>query len=171
MYRIRWWALILLAAIAAAIGAGITLWTITAGHYPWHVSPWVAQLLVWLGVYLLLCGWAVRQMQRGKRTAVPMNQHIALRILLLAQASAILGALVVGYFGGQLIVMVSVLEIGARARTLWPSLIAVGCALVLVIASLITQHWCSIRGDGEDPNATSGRKLPKLSSPPNVDPA
>lgn len=168
MIRIRWWALILVALVAAGFAALLTLWVVKSGHNPWHVSPWVTQILLLLSIYLVLSGWAVRQMQKGKATVITMNQQLALRVLLLAQASAILGAIVAGFFAGQLTTVLYLLEVGAKARTIGADIFAVICGLILVVSGLLTQHWCSIRGDGDDKESAKKAGFRKLSAPPNA---
>ncbi|WP_233549653.1 DUF3180 domain-containing protein [Cellulomonas rhizosphaerae] len=134
-----------LLAIALGIGA-ITWWLLTSirdrgatlPDVSWLVGP--VELLI-AGVVLSM-GWAVRQFLRGKRpTLDPIR---AARTAVLAKAAAYTGALLVGWYGGQLVIWLGELDLPAGGERAWASGAAAAGALALAIVGLVVEGFCRI---------------------------
>ncbi|RHA43602.1 DUF3180 domain-containing protein [Cellulomonas rhizosphaerae] len=142
MSRTHWRHLL---AIALGIGA-ITWWLLTSirdrgatlPDVSWLVGP--VELLI-AGVVLSM-GWAVRQFLRGKRpTLDPIR---AARTAVLAKAAAYTGALLVGWYGGQLVIWLGELDLPAGGERAWASGAAAAGALALAIVGLVVEGFCRI---------------------------
>jgi len=120
-----------------------------------RVGQPIVGLPVSLGVTLVLIGfvipglaWPVRQVTRGSaspdvtRTAAGVNPFYAMRVVLLAKAGSLTGAVLMGAGVG---VGVFVLT---RAVIIWPTVVSSAIAtlggVVLVVGSLLAEHWCQI---------------------------
>ncbi|WP_136518434.1 MULTISPECIES: DUF3180 domain-containing protein [Cellulomonas] len=135
--------LVLLAAAATAVTWSIMRVTVGRGASQPPEVPWlvVAVELVIAGVVLAL-GWAVRQYQQGKRPT--LNPLRAARTAVLAKASCYTGALLVGWYGGQALSLLTDSDVpGNPARAAAAGLAALG-ALVLAVVGLVVEHFCRI---------------------------
>ena len=131
--------------IAAFVG--LDLW-IRNGGVPFlvHDLSFVAPLV--LAVVILWLAWGVRRFQQGKRN---VNALTAARIAILAQGGSRAGAVLTGAGAALLLAY-------QRAETL-PILaigLATGAAVVLVVASLVAEKWCSV--DRPEPDAAPSPK-------------
>jgi len=98
--------------------------------------------LALIAVVLVALAWPVRRAAKGERRIDPF---FATRVVVLAKASALAGALLAGVATGILVYLLSraVVPLGS-------TLIAgatVVAALVLVVAALVVEHWCSLPPD------------------------
>lgn len=105
-------------------------------------------LLVLLGIALVAFALPIRRATAGADQA-PIDPFRAVRIAMLAKASALVGAGVAGVAGGLLSFLLT--------RPVAPSLGSTGAVvaaivggLVLVAASLVAEHLCTIRKDDDD---------------------
>ena len=99
----------------------------------------LAVALVLIAAVVLAMAWPVRSAASGEKAIDPF---FATRVVVLAKASALGGALLAGSAAGIVIYLMSraVVPLGS-------TLIAgatVAAAGVLVIASLVAEHWCSL---------------------------
>jgi len=108
-----------------------------------------ATLLI-VGIVLLALARPIRRSTLG-RTAGRVDPFRATRVVLLAKASALAGALLTGITGGVLAFVL--------ARPVLPGASSVGLAVagtvgavVLLVAGLVAEHWCTVPpDDGDDP--------------------
>jgi Protein of unknown function (DUF3180) len=109
---------------------------------------WVSSiLLVLMAVLVLSAGLPVRRFLRGEATK-PLSPIRAARTLVLAQAAALTGAGVFGYYAGQLVLVVPELDIVSYQGLLWRLGAIIVGGLLLAAAGLATQRMCRIdRGD------------------------
>lgn len=145
------------ALLGAAVAGGAIAWLVqvalASGGAPSFVPPatlWT--VLVVVAVALLLLGRPVRRLVRGraKRRVDPL---FAMRVLVLAKASSLIGALLVGF--GVVLLVYAVSRTGSIATAgFWPAVLTTAAALVLGIAGLIVEQWCRIppqdRSDAAD---------------------
>ncbi|MDO5502901.1 MAG: DUF3180 domain-containing protein [Actinomycetia bacterium] len=142
--------------LSVLIGAGVLAALI------WHFVTRTGRLLQapsWLTVAVVLVlaalvlwsGWQVRAYQRGdlKKHFSPLR---AARTLALAQASALTGAAIAGWFIGHLAILLPDRDLTPYARQIIPLLVVIGAAVVLTVAGLITQHWCRLPEDHDPPS-------------------
>jgi len=104
------------------------------------VSLTVALALI--AVLLVAIAWPVRSAAKGERRIDPF---FATRVVVLAKASALAGALLAGAAAGILFYLLSraVVPLGS-SLTAGASLVA---AMSLVTAALVAEHWCSLPPD------------------------
>jgi hypothetical protein len=117
-----------------------------------HPPAWLTAVVVLvLAALVLWGGWQVRAYQQG-RSRRPLSGLRAARILGLAQAGALTGAAVAGWFLGHLAVLIPDRDLTPYGRQIVPLLVLIGSGLLLAIAGLVAQHWCRLPTDrGEDP--------------------
>jgi len=144
--------------IAAAIGlvAGFLIdQVLTATAQPTFTpSLMLPVLLVLLSVALVALALPIRRATAGADGAQGVQRRRvdpfhAVRIVMLARASSIVGALLTGVGGGLLLFLLT--------RPVSPSLGSTGAVLasaaggvVLVIAGLVAEHLCTLRKDDDD---------------------
>lgn len=104
-------------------------------------------LLVIAAVVVAL-GWPIRQVLRGHRTA-RLDPFRAMRVVLLAKASVLMGALLGGASLGVIAHLLSrpVLPAGSDVGSTVFSVVA---ALAAVAAGLIVEQWCRIPPESDD---------------------
>lgn len=102
----------------------------------------LAVALVLIGVVVLALAWPVRRAAHGERRIDPFY---ATRVVVLAKASALAGALLAGAAAGILIYLLS------RAVVPLGSTLAAGgtliAAVLLVVAALVAEHLCALPPD------------------------
>ncbi|MBF4617455.1 DUF3180 domain-containing protein [Clavibacter sp. VKM Ac-2873] len=106
-----------------------------------------ATLLI-VGIVLLALARPIRRSTLG-RTPGRVDPFRATRVVLLAKASALAGALLTGITGGVLAFVL--------ARPVLPGASSVGLAVagtvgavVLLVAGLVAEHWCTVPPDDGD---------------------
>ena len=119
-------------------------------------TSWAALIvLVFMACGVFFAGLPVRRFLRGqaKKSLNPMR---AMRTLVLAQAAALTGALVAGWYLAQALVLLPDFDIDSRrALVLRFSALSAG-GLLLAVAGLLTQGMCRVGkgGSGDDADDT-----------------
>lgn len=151
--RIRLVAL-LAVGVAALSYPGLRIWTGRGNELP--PTSWVSVVvLVFMASGVFVAGLPVRRFLRGQARK-PFNPLRAMRILVLAQASALTGALVTGWYLAQVLVLSPDLDIASR-RGLALRLAALALGGVLMsVAGLLTQAMCRV--DTSDKDGGNGAK-------------
>ena len=140
---------LLLAALLTTVVAWLGLrWLAPGGHVP---SPgWVGLVaMLFLGGGLLVAGWQVRKVRDGSGDGrlTPLR---AARTLVLGQAAALTGAVLVGWYAANLLVLLPDSDVESqRTRA---ALFAVHALVAggLSAAGMVVQWWCRIRPRDED---------------------
>lgn len=151
MSATRWTTLLAVAIVMAAL-TWLGAWTFVrnGGNVPevgWLVLP--VELLIAAVVFVL--GWTVRQYQHGRRPN--LNPLRAARTAVLAKAACYTGALLLGWYGGQGLYLVSDLVVpGNGRRAVAAGLAALG-ALLMAVVGLVVERFCRI------PPPTDGAEL------------
>jgi hypothetical protein len=105
----------------------------------------LAITLVGIGVIVVLVAWPIRQAVRGDRTR-RVDPFRAARIAVLAKASSITGALVLGVGVGIAIFLLT-RSVQPPAATTWMAVAtAIGAALLLA-GGLVAEHFCTLPPD------------------------
>lgn len=142
-----------LAAIALVSGIVWHFFTRT-GRMLQGPSLLTAVVLLVLAGLVLWAGWQVRAYQRGE-SRKPFSPLRAARILGLAQAGALTGAAVSGWYLGHLAVLLPDRDLTPYGRQVVPLLVIIGAGALLAVAGLVAQRWCRISdddgADGSDP--------------------
>jgi len=137
-------------AVTALAYPGLRIWT-GQGHELPPASWGAVIVLVFMAGGVFFAGLPIRRFLRGQAKK-PLNPLRAMRTLVLAQAAALTGALVAGWYLAQVLVLLPVFDLGARrAVVLLLAASAAGGAL-LAIAGLVTQGMCRVDGGDEGDN-------------------
>ena len=139
---------ILITAIIAALVSWILgRWWLGAGNGPVQVGWFVGLLLIGMAVVVLGAGLRMWRMRSGRTHVPPL---VAARLLGLAQASALTGAITGGIYVGLALVLlpdIGFAERGAMALRL--GFAALG-ATAITVAGLVVQHWCRVDDEDDD---------------------
>jgi len=102
----------------------------------------LAVALALIAILLIALAWPVRRAAQGERRIDPF---FATRVVVLAKASALAGALLAGAAAGILIYLLSrvVVPLGS-SLTAGATLVA---AVALAVAALVAEHWCALPPD------------------------
>ncbi|WP_375389208.1 DUF3180 domain-containing protein [uncultured Amnibacterium sp.] len=147
-------ALLGIAVVGAVIGWLLQV-ALVAGGAPSFIPPvTLYSVLFLLAAGLLLLGRPVRRVVKGKADR-PIDPFYAMRILVLAKASGLAGALLVG--GAAALLLYAVSRTGTAATpAFWPDVLTGIGALVLCAAGLVVEWWCRIppQDRAENPEST-----------------
>jgi len=139
--------------ISATLAGGVVLWgaqwVLVSMGKPALVTPgtWSSVIVMIAGVLVLLA-WPIRARQRSPQTSKPVDPFYATRVVLLAKASSLAGA---GLLGGALGVLVFLVTRPVVSSTgLWLGVAAVFGAIVLLVAAVVAEKWCTVPPDEGD---------------------
>ena len=138
-------------AVTAIAYPGLRVWTGRGNELP--PASWGAVIvLVFMAGGVFFAGLPIRRFLRGQAKK-PLNPLRAMRTLVLAQAAALTGALVAGWYLAQVVVLFPNLDIDS-VRAVAVRLGALSAAAVLMaIAGLVAQAMCRVDGGGERDDA------------------
>lgn len=150
--RVR--ALLLLGVVATGVcWALLTVWHHSGREVP--QIPWVG--LAPLGLVLaavLVAGWQVRRYVRAPDAATAARHRVsperARGTLVAAQASALGGAALFGWYLANALVNVPNMDVASVRSLLVRALVHAGAAVLLVIAGMLAQAWCRIPPGKDD---------------------
>ncbi|ROQ37204.1 uncharacterized protein DUF3180 [Frondihabitans sp. PhB188] len=96
----------------------------------------------------------VFRVARG-RTHEPIDAYYATRVVLIAKASSLAGALFGGFVGGMLVYMLT-RGVSVAAGSLVPMVVSVVGGVVLLAAGLVGEYMCTVPPDDDDKNRGGG---------------
>lgn len=108
----------------------------------------LAVALAAIGVVLVLLALPIRRVVKGTRKE-PVDPFYATRVVMLAKASAITGALLAGTAGGVLLFLLS-RPVSAGVGSVLPTAATVAGALVLTALALVAEAMCQLPPDDEE---------------------
>ena len=146
-----------LAAIALVVGLVSWLgWRLylNAGHLLGPASWVSAVVIVAMAVLVVGAGLPVRRFLRGEshKTLSPIR---AARTLVLAQAAALTGSAVLGWYAAQVAHALADVDLAGYRALLWRLLALTASSLVLTAAGMLTQRMCRV-----DPPSDRDRNRP-----------
>lgn len=106
---------------------------------------WVGiAVMLFLGGGLLAAGWQVRHVRdgRGNGEITPLR---AARTLVLGQAGALTGAVLVGWYLANVLVLLPDLDVESVRDRMWPFVAHALVAVLLAGAGMLVQRWCRVR--------------------------
>jgi Protein of unknown function (DUF3180) len=158
---------LLVALVATAVSWFVLdLWTGHGGRL--LPLPWFAAVaIIVVAVVVLVLGWEVRRSVRGERPT-PVDPLAAARVVVLAKAAVYGGAVLVGWYAGQALVLLSDVSVTRGERLVVAGATAVAAA-VLAGAGLLGQRWCRLPPDDEGGPA-DGSEDDVLTPPPQRSP-
>lgn len=143
-------AVVLVASGALSWSAGH--WWLAGGHAPLRVGWLTGLLLLAMGGIVLVTGSRMWRMRRGRTHVEPL---VAARILGLAQASAVTGAIIAGLYLGQALALAPDAGYAGRGGMALRWAVAAVGAVLLTVAGLVVQAWCRVDDDDDDEERSS----------------
>ncbi|KQQ25554.1 MULTISPECIES: DUF3180 domain-containing protein [unclassified Frondihabitans] len=138
------------AFLVVALAAGFVFNAVLASTQRPVAVPSITLGLVLLAIAAIVISLAVPvfRVARG-RTKERIDAYYATRVVLIAKASSLSGALFGGFVGGMLIYMLT-RGVSVPASSLVPTVIGVVGGVVLLVAGLVAEHMCSIPPEDGD---------------------
>lgn len=153
MRPVRLWTLVLMAVVVTGLGwLVLELWTTGDGTFL-PLPPTAAVGGYLLAVVVILVGIPVRRWVRGDRSR-PLNPLAAARTVVLARAAAYGGAVLLGWYLAQGLVLLPEL-VGTRRERFWVAMVASVGAVLLGAAGLLVQRWCRVPPDDHETSSTN----------------
>ncbi len=133
--------------VTIALGVGALAWVLLRLSGGAKALPTVG----WSGVVLLAfmaagvywAGIPVQKMREGS-THRPISPLRAARTLVLAQAAALAGSALVGWYAAQALLLLPDVDIESQRGRLWVMLGHLAVTLLLVLAGMLTQRKCRV---------------------------
>lgn len=138
--------LVILAAVGAAVGFLLDQLLTAMGRATFTPSIFLPVLLVLIAAASLAVAWPVR---RSMRTGIRIDPFRALRAATLARASSLLGALLAGV-GAGLLGFLLTRPIDPPVGSTVAMIALIAGAVVLVIAALVAEQFCTLPKDPDD---------------------
>lgn len=148
MTRTRPVHLVLLAVAGAAVGWLVEAALVSFGAAALVPPPSIALGLGVIAVGLIVAALPVRRVAR-RRPGAKVDPHYATRVLVLAKASSITGAVLAGVSGAILAFLLTrpVIAVGS----VWPVVIVTVASIAVLVAGLVAEHMCRIPPDVDAP--------------------
>jgi hypothetical protein len=134
--------------VSITLVVGLVSWIgwrlyLTAGHLLGPASWVSAVLIVAMAVLVVAAGLPVRRFLRGeaRKTLSPIR---AARTLVLAQAAALTGSAVLGWYAAQVAHALADVDLPGYRSLLWRLLALTASSLVLTAAGMLTQRMCRV---------------------------
>jgi hypothetical protein len=146
------WVTLASAGLGGAVLLWGTQWVLVSMGQPALVPPatW-SSVMVMIAGLLLVLAWPIRARQKSPETSKPVDPFYSTRVVLLAKASSLTGA---GLLGGALGVLVFLATRPVVSSTgLWLSVAAVFGAILLLVAAWVAEKWCTLPPDESDTDA------------------
>lgn len=157
--RISWWVYVIAIALGLLLGA-LAASSELHRNITLTGTSWIASIvMIIVGIAELVLAWQVHRYTTTEpkkrvelKTITP--QH-AVRVLVFAKALAVAGALLVGIYGGQILVLWSRVDTTYYREVIIQCAIAVGASLFDMIMGIISEGLCKIP-------PTEGPEHPKI---------
>jgi hypothetical protein len=134
---------LLVAGLTTALAwIGLSLW-VGSGHALPGASWGGAVLIVFMAVGVYCAGLPVRRFLRGEATR-PLSPLRAMRTLILAQAAALTGALVAGWYAAQALVLLPDADVPTVRAAMLRSLAVCLSGVLMIVAGLLVQAMCRL---------------------------
>ncbi|WP_223627425.1 DUF3180 domain-containing protein [Microbacterium sp. EST19A] len=139
-----------LLAVLALLGAGggflLDHLLTASGRSTFTPSLFLPVLLLLIAAAALGVAWPVR---RSVRSGIRIDPFRALRAATLARASSLLGAIMAGLGAGLLVFLLS-RPVDPQVGSTVAMLALIGSAIILVIAALVAEQFCTLPKDPDD---------------------
>ncbi|HVD21640.1 MAG TPA: DUF3180 family protein [Lapillicoccus sp.] len=138
-----------LVAVAVVVGGAswVALRLLQGGGRDLPSTSWLAVFIfVALALGLLLAGRPVKRLVAGRATR-PVNPLYAARVLALAQAAALAGAAIVGWYVAQVLMLVPDADIPSQQLQMLTLGVLALAAAGLAAVGLLVQRWCRLEDD------------------------
>jgi hypothetical protein len=108
----------------------------------------LAVALAGIAAVVIAFGWPIRQAVRGTATRA-VNPFQAMRVVVLAKASVLAGALIGGAGIGMLLFLVT-RPVVATSGTLVSGVLVIAASAALLVCGYLVEQWCRIPPDDGD---------------------
>ena len=145
---------VLVAVFVIVAGASwVALKLLSGGGRELPSTSWLAVFIfVALGLGLLVAGRPVKRLVAGRATR-PLNPLYAARVLAMAQAAALTGAGIAGWYAAQILLLVPDADIPSQQLQILVLGILTLVAAGLAAIGLVVQRWCRL----DEPDPRTGR--------------
>ena len=153
---------LLVGLVATAVGyLVLRIWTAQGGAVP--PAPLGALIvLVFMAGGVFFAGLPVRRFLQG-RAKKTLNPLRAMRTVVLAQASALTGAFVAGWYLAQVLVLAPDTDIASVRSLVWRLAALAAGGVLMVVAGLLVQAMCRVdkdhRGQKKDADRDDEQEL------------
>jgi len=146
--------LIALGLVGLVVGFLVELAS-TAWSAPIFVPPITLPLaLVLIAIILVALAWPIRQATRGRATR-RVDPFRAMRIALLAKASSLSGAVLLGV-GLGIIAFILTRSVVPAVTSLWLAIGMAFGAVILLAGGLVAEHFCTLPPDDDHDHNNGG---------------
>jgi Protein of unknown function (DUF3180) len=134
----------------------LRIWTTQGGASP--PAPWGALIvLVFLACGVFFAGLPIRRFLRGQAKK-PLNPIRAMRTVVLAQASALTGAMVAGWYLAQILLVLPDRDIASVRSLMWRLAALAAGGVLMVVAGLVVQGMCRVDKDRRESGGDRDRE-------------
>lgn len=140
--------LLLLAVVGFVVGFLLDLWTASRGAATIVPSLSFSLTLVVVGAIVVGFAIPIHRRSRGKSDRA-IDPFQATRVVALARASSLAGALLTGFGAGVLAYLLSRSTLPG-ITSLWLAVAAAAGAVVLTVAGLVAERLCTLPKDDDD---------------------
>lgn len=140
----------LVALLLTVLSWGAGRWWLAGGNAALQIGWLAGALLIGMAVIVVVTGSRMWRMRHGRTHVEPV---VAARLLGLAQASALTGAVMGAVYLGQALVLVPDIGYAGRGGLVMRFGLAALGGLLMTVAGLLVQSWCRIDDDEDDEEA------------------
>lgn len=131
--------------VAVVSWVALRIWTAQGGTLP--DAPWLGVvLLVFMAAGVYGAGLFVRRYLRGE-AARPLSPLRAMRTLVLAQAAALTGAVVLGWYAARALALLPNMDVASVQSHMWPVLAYCLAGVLHTVTGLRVQAMCRLPDD------------------------
>jgi hypothetical protein len=138
-----------LVTVALVVGGAswVALKLLAGGGRDLPSTSWLAVFIfVALALGLLIAGRPVKRLVAGRATR-PLNPLYAARVLAMAQAAALAGAVIVGWYLAQIVLLIPDADVPSQQLQMLVLGILALAAAGLAAVGLVVQRWCRLDED------------------------
>lgn len=122
---------------------------------------WMSSVvLLFIAGGVLAAGLPIKRLQEGRPGPRPVGMLRAARTVVLAQACALTGAAVMGWYAAQGVILLGDVDIPSVRDRLWPVAATVLAGLLVAVAGLVVQRWCRIDDSDRPGHGPAGGTSP-----------
>lgn len=139
---------VIFVAVGVAVGFVLEVLLASAG-WPVLIPPFtIALTLLVVAAIVLALAIPIRRSIKGTSTA-RINPFRAMRVVVLAKASSLVGGLIAG-FGAGVVAFLVTRPVVADTDSLWPGVAVAVSGAVLLVAGLVAERLCTLPPDEPD---------------------
>ncbi|GAB3587917.1 DUF3180 domain-containing protein [Calidifontibacter terrae] len=143
------------AGVAFVLAYGLLRWWTGQGNILPTVNWFTVAVEVLIGALVLVGGWQIRQYRRHESNRMPQPQQ-ARRIVISAQASALVGAALGGFYAAHVLIALGNLDSDRLRAIAVAATAAVVASAAMTAVGLVVQGWCRIDPDDDNDDDRRG---------------